>query len=282
MHDQGSLISQPHQHFIIPCLLKNHMSMTAEMQRITKHTEYVCHPWLSKNKRLIHGIFTRRGGVSAPPFDSLNTSYSVGDVEENVSKNISYIKMAMEADELIFMNQRHGTDMALIRSGRYGNELNTPDADAMVTDVPGIALMVKQADCQGVIIYDTKSHVLALVHCGWRGNVRNILGKAVATMKSEFCCDEKDLLAAIGPSLGPCCGEFSGYEDIFPGSFERFMVRKNYFNLWALSRSQLIEAGIRESKIETAGICTRCRTDMFYSYRGEGRTGRFATVAMLL
>jgi len=88
-------------------------------------------------------------------------------------------------------------------------------------------------------------------------------------------------MAAIGPSLGPCCGEFITHEQIFPNEFRQFMVRENYFDLWRISRWQLLNAGLIEENIEVAGICTRCRTDMFYSYRAEGITGRFATVAML-
>ena len=87
--------------------------------------------------------------------------------------------------------------------------------------------------------------------------------------------------AAVGPSLGPCCAEFRTYEEIFPPEFEKFMVRKNYFDLWAVSRMQLLDAGLDKAHVHIAGICTRCRTDLFYSYRGEGVTGRFGTVVML-
>jgi hypothetical protein len=100
-------------------------------------------------------------------------------------------------------------------------------------------------------------------------------------MKAEFGCDPSLLRAAIGPSLGPCCAEFVTYREIFPESFRAFMTRDNYFDLWAVSRSQLLEAGLEDGHIESARWCTRCRTDLFYSHRGEGRTGRSATVVML-
>jgi hypothetical protein len=100
-------------------------------------------------------------------------------------------------------------------------------------------------------------------------------------MRTKFGCDPSQLRAAIGPSLGPCCAEFITYKEIFPESFRPFMIRDNYFNLWAISRSQLLESGLKEANIESADLCTRCRTDLFYSYRGEGKTGRFATVVML-
>ena len=238
-------------------------------------------PDLSLNQKLIHGVFTRMGGLSDPPYNSLNTSYTVGDSPENVTENLSRIKKAIEAERLIFMDQVHGDSVFVIRRGHLDTQGKVPSVDAMITDIPRVALMVKQADCQGVIIFDPKRAVVANVHCGWRGNVRNILGTVVARMKHEFECSPSDLLAAIGPSLGPCCAEFVTHEEIFPGTFRRFMVRENYFDLWAVSCMQLMEAGLREENIEVSGICTRCRTDRFYSYRAEGQTGRFATVAML-
>ena len=88
-------------------------------------------------------------------------------------------------------------------------------------------------------------------------------------------------MAAIGPSLGPCCAEFVIHEQIFPRLFGRFMRRENYFDLWEISRWQLSRAGLEEKGIDLAGLCTRCRTDLFFSYRAEGVTGRFGTVAMI-
>jgi len=238
-------------------------------------------PGLSLNQQLIHGVFTRIGGLSDPPYNGLNTSYTVGDSAENVNENLSRIKKAVKAGHLIFVDQVHGDSVFIIRRDHLDTQGEIPSADAMITDISGVALMIKQADCQGVIIFDPERSVVANVHCGWRGNVRNILGRVVARMNHEFECRPSDLVAAIGPSLGPCCAEFVTHEEIFPESFRRFMVRENYFDLWAVSCGQLVEAGLKEENIEVSGICTRCRTDLFYSYRAEGKTGRFATVAML-
>ena len=169
----------------------------------------------------------------------------------------------------------------MLREGHDRIPSEIPCADAMITNIPGLGLLVMQADCQGVIIFDPKKRVVANVHCGWRGNVANILGRVVARMAGTFGCTGSHLLAAIGPSLGPCCAEFVDHRAIFPGPFDRFRIGENHFDLWAISRGQLVEAGLQQENIEIAGICTRCRTDLFYSYRGEGRTGRFGTVAML-
>jgi len=253
-----------------------------ELKFVRQKVSYFLFPRLSLCRNLIHGIFTRHGGVSNPPYDTLNVSYTVGDRPEKVTENIREIQKVIKAEDVAHVNQSHGDDILVLGKNEFRKYEEVPFADAMITDVPRAALLVKQADCQGTIIYDPDRHVVAIVHCGWRGNVQNILGSVVVRMKEDFGCKESDLLAAIGPSLGPCCAEFVGYESLFPGMFERFMVRENHFDLWAVSCWQLRRAGLRKDNIEVAGICTRCRTDLFYSYRGEGKTGRFGTVAMLL
>ncbi|MEW6669502.1 MAG: polyphenol oxidase family protein [Thermodesulfobacteriota bacterium] len=236
---------------------------------------------LSGETRVSHAVFTRIGGTSAPPFASLNTSYSTGDHPENVTRNLRIIAAALDAEVLLYMKQVHGTAVHVVSGGDAPEPQGGITADAMITDRPRAALMVKQADCQGVILYDPEKRILGLVHCGWRGNTLGILGTAVERMKKEFGCRVAVIRAAIGPSLGPCCAEFVAHEEIFPAPFRRFMVSENHFDLWGVSRWQLAEAGVREDNIETAGICTRCRADLFFSYRAEGTTGRFATVAML-
>jgi YfiH family protein len=248
---------------------------------VRKEVTYFLYPNLSLNQQLIHAVFTRHGGVSDPPFDSLNASYTVGDRPQDVTINIGKIKKVIKASHLIFMKQSHGDNILVLRQGHFDTRSESPSADAMITNIPRIALMVKQADCQGVIIFDPKRGVIANIHCGWRGNVHNILGSVLTRMKEAFGCKASDLLAAIGPSLGPCCAEFVSHEEIFPEVFDRCMVRENYFDLWAISYWQLMEAGVRAENIEVAGICTRCKTDLFYSYRGERKTGRFGTIAML-
>jgi polyphenol oxidase len=235
---------------------------------------------LSRCAGLTHGVFTRKGGLSASPYDALNVSYSTGDQPSNVAGNLKLIKDHIGAKLIVSMNQVHGTEIIALHKEDY-DDISTPTADAMITDVPSLGIMVKQADCQGIILYDAINSVTAVVHCGWRGNVLNILGAVVDRMKSEFGCEAKDLMAAVGPSLGPCCAEFTSYKEIFPQEFTEYMVADNRFDLWEISRMQLLRAGLVRGNIEIAGICTKCNIDLFYSYRGEGETGRFGTVAML-
>lgn len=243
--------------------------------------KYLRYPGLSLYNHLMHGVFTRLGGVSPQPYASLNTSYSSGDLKKNIHKNLSRIKGTFGISRLVFMNQSHGNKISVIRTEDNALPLEVPAVDAIITDMKDLAILVKQADCQGIIIFDPERLILANVHCGWRGNVLNIIGSVVTRMKHVFGCRACDLVAAIGPSLGPCCAEFTTHRKIFPEAFNRFLVRENHFDLWSISIWQLIQAGLLKKNIELAGICTRCNTDLFYSYRGEGTTGRFGSVAML-
>lgn len=238
-------------------------------------------PRLLRHDRLVHAVFTRKGGVSEAPYDTLNVSYDTDDRPECVSKNMQIVRDAIGAKDLAFMNQVHGKEILVLRQHDFDGLREPVNADAMITDIPQLALMVKQADCQGVLLFDPTKGVVANVHCGWRGNVINILRSVVERMTSDFGCLATGLAAAIGPSLGPCCSEFVDYEEIFPEAFRRFMIRKAYFDLWEISRHQLLEVGLKNEHIEVAGICTRCKSELFYSYRGEGETGRFGTVVML-
>jgi len=238
-------------------------------------------PLLSKCEGLAHAVFTRLGGTSNIPFESMNVSFNVGDDPGKVKTNLSRIRHSISARHLVTMNQIHGSNVIALSKEEINRDIVLPESDAVVTNAPGAALMVKLADCQGVILFSRENNVLGIAHCGWKGNVANILGKTVLVMEKTFGCDPKELSVAISPSLGPCCGEFKGYGEIFPSEFSRFMEKENHFDLWAISRRQLIDAGVKEENIETAGVCTKCNADLFFSYRKNKVTGRFAVVAML-
>ena len=262
----------------IPSEEGSRVGTRGDLQAVTTYH----HPNLFQFKGLAHAVFTRHGGVSTPPCETLNVSYHTDDRRENVDANLRIIKEVMGARHLKAINQVHGKDIQILKSGHSVSPKRAEDADALISDMTNTGLLVKLADCQGVLLFDPARRVIANVHCGWRGNRLNILGSVVGRMKSDFGCEKGDIRAAIGPSLGPCCAEFIGHEDLFPDGFRHFMVRENYFDLWAISRMQLLESGLQRENIDIAGICTRCRTDLFYSYRAEKTTGRFATVIMLV
>ena len=237
-------------------------------------------PNLSACPDLIHGVFTRHGGNSPPPFDSLNMSDSAGDRPENVERNRAAVSACCDGLPLIFLNQVHGDEILVFsRDEPAPDPTGKRQGDAMITNRPGLMLAVKLADCQGVLLHDPDKKVTAAVHSGWRGSVADIIGKTIDRMKTEFGCRPGDILAGISPSLGPCCAEFVNYKKELPAHFRPYKDGRDHFDFWQISRAQMTAAGIPENNIEIAAVCTSCRTDLFYSYRKEGRTGRFTVVA---
>ncbi len=233
---------------------------------------------------LVHGFFTRRGGVSGGPYESLNVSWTNGDAPQSVRENLFRIKDMLGLDRLVSGRQVHGDRLNFIDEETLpGLEslpplLIAPPGDALATRIAGIGLLIKIADCQSVFLVDPGARVAANVHCGWRGSVKNILGKVVRTLATRCGCAPERMLAAVGPSLGPCCAEFRNFRDELPSSFLPYQVRPTYFDFWAITRDQLISAGMKTENIDILGRCTVCGTSDFFSYRGEGVTGRMAAV----
>lgn len=231
-------------------------------------------PMLAGLPEVVHGFFTRQGGASSGPYHSLNVSLAVGDRREAVAENLSRMRQALGLARLAGAAQVHGGRAAVITSPEQAREEDIPAVDILVTTVPGLGLLIKQADCQAVMFFDPVHRVVANVHCGWRGQVLNLLGEAVRLLQSRFGTRPADLYAAVGPSLGPCCAEFRNFRREFPPDLWTYQVRPAYFDLWRLSRDQLIAAGLLSSRLELAGLCTRCGGDDFYSYRRDKITGR--------
>lgn len=238
---------------------------------------------LDEIPRLRYGIFGRSGGVSSPPYDSLNVAFSTGDSKENVLRNIALIRRELGFPVIANCNQVHGNKVVIIdesfESSLLSSELiQLGEADAMITNLANVGLMVKTGDCQAIILVDPFRHVVANVHCGWRGNVQNIASMVINAMKQRFGSQPRDIIAAISPSLGPCCAEFVSYKEIFPKLFWRFQIKENYFNLWDVTVCQLADAGLSPENIHVSGWCTRCHPDYFFSYRRKKRSGRMAVV----
>lgn len=217
-------------------------------------------------------------------FESLNIGRSVGDDSARVQENCRIIKDQVGAELMINAHQVHGDTVAIV-----GREIDSDScvgrADGLLTDRKNVALMVKLADCQGILLHDPDRSVIGAVHCGWRGSVAGIILKTVDNMASVFSSDPAGIRAWISPSLGPCCGEFVHYKKELPPEFHRFQVKPNYFDFWEISKSQLIEAGLTRTNIDIAGICTCCSDD-YFSYRracreSNGVTGRQCAVISL-
>ena len=184
----------------------------------------------------------------------------------------------MGGQELVFASQVHGDDILILKKDSSDKRPFPMTGDAIITDIPGKNLVIQTADCQAVLLYDTVKKVAANVHSGWRGSICNIIGKTVQAMKEIFGCHPGDIFAGIGPALGPCCAEFIHYEKEIPGIYWKYKNNSHHFDFRAISRDQLCSAGLKAENIHSTEMCTKCRTDLFFSYRGEGNTGRFAAV----
>ncbi len=233
---------------------------------------------------LIHGIFSRHGGISQGAYASLNLSFAVGDDRQKVVHNRELVLKALGIGSIRSLKQVHGKEAVVIQDSPLKASHRVPEerpGDILMTRITGQGLMIKQADCQSVLFYDPRHKAVANIHCGWRGNVNNVIGEAVKQMKAFYGTHPSDLIAGIGPSLGPCCAQFINYRKEIPPRYWTYQARPYYFDLWRLSRDQLMAAGVLEDHIEIAGICTSCQTRDFFSYRKEKKTGRFAAVIAL-
>lgn len=206
-------------------------------------------------------FFTRLGGVSEPPYDSLNVSTKVGDRPEAVEENLAIIRRALGGLPSAWVRQVAGDGVLRVSGGGFAGE-----ADALVTSERGVALVVAIADCVPVALVGSES--VGLVHSGWRGTLAGISGKAARKMAGS------GLRAYLGPCIRRCCYEVSA--DLaarFARRYEEDVVSGRYLSLPDAIRADLRRAGVEE--VYDPGLCTGCRTDLFYSHRREGPyTGR--------
>jgi|UniRef100_A0A7C5ERQ5 YfiH family protein len=235
-------------------------------------------PGLGSFPQVIHAIFTRQGGVSQGPYQSLNVSRAVGDHSARVQENLRLIQQALGLRRLVSAAQVHGNQGVIIPADNPIAPGELPEADILITAQPGVGLLIKQADCQAVLFYDPEHQVVANAHVGWRGQIQRVLAETVICLGARFKTRPEVLRAAIGPGLGPCCAEFRYFHRDFPREFWRYQKQPGYFDLWQLSFDQLVQAGLKPQHIEVAGICTRCRSEEFFSYRRDKITGRQAAV----
>jgi YfiH family protein len=236
---------------------------------------------------LVHAVFTRLGGVSRAPFATLNVGNTVGDAEASVAENHAriYTHLDLDAGRVASPRQVHSNRVAVVTAEDAGQVI--ANTDGLVTNVPGIALLLRFADCQPILLYDPANHALGLIHAGWRGVAQAIARRAVETMQEAYGTRPQELIAGLGPAIGPSCyavghnvASAMGYA--LPDWSQVMTLEGDtwYFDLPAANAQQLVAAGIRT--VEQAHLCTACRTDEFFSHRAEkGRTGRFAVVAYL-
>jgi YfiH family protein len=240
--------------------------------------------WYSSDLLSIpHAMLCKCGGVSSNSFATLNLSFGVGDDPDDVGINRQRLKQWLGIHSLVSAVQVHGNQVVIAEDIKQDMEFK--ETDALITNEPGIGLLIQQADCQAVLLHDPAQGVIGAVHNGWRGSTLNIIVETVVAMHDYYGVNPHTLKAVISPSLGPCCAEFINFQQELPKSFLRRQVSPFHFDFWAISRDQLTEAGLKDTNIETTGICTVCNRD-FFSYRravrqGSGATGRNGSVIVL-
>jgi YfiH family protein len=234
-----------------------------------------------------HAVFTRLGGVSRGPFASLNVGNGVGDDPDAVAENHArvFAHLGIDAPRVTSPHQVHSNRVALVLKGDAGQTI--PRTDGLVTDTPEVGLLLRFADCQPILLYDPTHHALGLVHAGWRGVAQGIAHRAVEAMEEHFGTQPQDLIAGLGPAIGPCCYTVGQNVAAAMGyalpNWSQVMDRREEgwrLDLSAANAQQLAADGVE--KIEEARICTACHEAEFFSHRaGNGRTGRFAVLAYL-
>ena len=240
---------------------------------------YMCVPQFLEAGGLVHGFTTRLGGVSEGAFATLNVGIRRADKKENILENIRRVVSAMGGtfQNLVISHQVHGVVIRHVKEKDAGEgargELDTPECDALMTNVPGIPLLTGYADCVPVALYDPKRRVIAAVHAGWRGTAGRIAYRSVKEMCEQYGSKSEDILAGIGASIGKCCFEVDlPVAREFPAEYvEKSQERadKFYVDLWRYNADQLKEAGISDEHITLSGECTVCRNDLYFSSRAQ-------------
>jgi hypothetical protein len=226
---------------------------------------------------LVHGFFGRQGGVSRGAFAELNVSSAVGDASRAVTENWALVAAAVGGNlRFVGMTQVHGTRVLRVSA----DTIAAGEADALMTSHAGLALSILTADCIPVLLVDPRRRIAAAAHAGWRGTLDGVVDSIVTQLEAEFGVAPRDLLAALGPSIGGCCYEveeelavrLAGRVDCTP---ETHKPGKARVDLRRINATLLCRAGVPPESISISGPCTSCASTDYFSHRAAaGVTGR--------
>ncbi len=228
---------------------------------------------------------TRTGGVSSPPYDTLNLAYHVGDDPASVATNrrIFCEQIDIPLKHLVLGEQVHGTCVQFVSDTRQSGDV-IPATDGLLTSVRGISVGILTADCIPVFLAIPHHGIVGLLHAGWRGIWGDILGKALAILNEHADVLPSQVHIALGPGIGPCCYEVgSDLAQKFRVRLGNHVIRNQRFlDLHQILRTQCLLAGIPASQVECHIECTACSSDKYFSHRASsGRTGRMMSVIRL-
>lgn len=302
----------------------------AEPVRAANGVEWVPVPGWKRISWLWHGFSTRRGGVSrayiseGEPGDhpneqellvgghgELNLGFTADDTRENVLRNRELLAEAITGNlktPLVMLRQIHSSVVMVADGAGFGQPCK---GDGLMTDTPGMLTGVQTADCIPVLVADRKRKAVAAFHAGWRGTVKRIVESGIGRMRLQFGSEPEDLVAAIGPGIGPCCyavgeevlsefgSQFAYAPELFHEVYGSDPVKDKYPLLFLAQRApgrsligpnlhldvaeanrrQLLDAGLNAANIRMVGGCTNCQPQLFFSHRGShGRAGRMLSV----
>jgi YfiH family protein len=235
-----------------------------------------------------HGFSTRHGAVSTPVQNRFNLSYSSRDSAERVRENRRQLLSALNLADvpLATLRQVHSNRVYIIKD--ISDQWNRSEGDALITQAESIALAVQTADCFPILVADPMTKAVAAVHSGWKGTLSGILTETVHEMQKTFSSCPENLLVAIGPGIRACCFEVGRevvalfereYPDGLLAKAKNPQTGKRLLDLIKALNIQLDHAGVRVENRYDLGLCTRCNTHEFFSYRAEGnRAGRMMAV----
>ena len=241
-----------------------------------------------------HAFFTRNGGASIAPFDSLNFATHLGESPTHVAENfaIAAEDLGVKPEHILCVRQVHGTCSHVVTSNMVQDDAHKLDGDAVIAHESNVACGVRVADCAPILIADRQQGRVAAVHAGWRGTEQNIVGNVVRVLQA-MGCNKRDLIAAVGPHIEVCCfetgpdvaarlsrmGPANCVVSVASNHLDMNLHADSNANLHVSLRSilnaQLIDAGIVQEQIDHIGGCTMCDAARFFSYRRDGqRSGR--------
>jgi YfiH family protein len=254
---------------------------------------YIKPQHISAVKGVAVGFTTRHEGVSRPPYNSLNLGLNTNDPHHNIQGNRSLLARAFGAksEQLLTVTQVHGNDILIVDSPNSDvTHFLKVECDGIITNQPDIMIGIATADCVPLLILDPVKRVAAALHAGWKSTASGIVRKGVAAMVGNFGSNPSDLLAAIGPAIGPCCYEvdepvhaaFASDATAWEQASSEVSKGKWKFDISAAVTLQLEESGLLPEKIETSQQCVCCTQELFFSYRRDkGETGRHLGFIML-